>query len=222
VEGERVTVIRTGESHVVVQGESVDSIAAACGHLPDTLWNAPENRALKQQRKDPHVLAPGDRLFVPPLEPKTVSVQSGALHRFTVQRPRSRLRVQLVEAGAPRANEPYVLVVDRTLELAGTTDGDGWVERPVPTLARAAQLTVGEGDRATTYLLALRALDPVTEASGVQARLRNLGYAEVPLDGEPGPATAAALCAFQEANGLSVSGSADAATRDKLVERHGS
>jgi peptidoglycan hydrolase-like protein with peptidoglycan-binding domain len=72
-----------------------------------------------------------------------------------------------------------------------------------------------------TYRLLLRALDPVTEVSGVQARLRNLGYGEVPLDGEMGPATIAALCAFQRENGLKVTASADTATQDKLAEKHG-
>jgi N-acetylmuramoyl-L-alanine amidase len=216
-----VASIRTGDYHVVAQGESVDSIAALCGHVPDTIWNAPENRDLKSQRKDPHILMPGDRLFVPPLEPKTVSVATGSLHKFTVQRPRARLNVQIVEAGKPRANEPFVLVVDRNTRLSGKTDGDGRVDQPLPPLARMASLTVGEGDAAVTYRLLLRALDPVTEVSGVQARLRNLGYGEVPLDGEMGPATVAALLAFQKANGLQATGDADDATRDKLAEKHG-
>lgn len=217
-----MTSIRPGETHVVRQGESVDSLAVRCGHLPDTIWNAPENRDLKRVRKDPHILMPGDRLFVPPLEPKEVSVASGSLHRFTVQRPPARLNVQLVDAGAPRANEPFVLVVDGNAELRGTTDGDGWVDVALPPLARAARLTVGEGEAAVAYALTFRALDPVTEITGVQARLRNLGYREVPLDGQAGPAMTGALCAFQEANGLSVTGTTDQATRDKLLEKHGS
>ncbi len=214
--------IQTGDYHVVVQGESVDSIAAQCGHVPDTIWNAPENRNLKSQRKDPHILMPGDRLFVPPIEPKTVSVATGSLHRFTVQRPRARLKVQIVDLGKPRANEPFLLVVDGSTELSGKTDGDGWVDQPLPPLARTAKLTVGEGDSAVTYRLALRALDPVTEVSGVQARLRNLGYGEVPLDGLMGPATIAALCAFQRDHSLDVTGKPDQATQDELKEQHGS
>jgi N-acetylmuramoyl-L-alanine amidase len=217
-----VASIRTGDYHVVAQGESVDSIAALCGHVPDTIWNAPENRDLKSQRKDPHILMPGDRLFVPPLEPKTVSVATGSLHKFTVQRPRARLNVQIVEAGKPRANEPFVLVVDRNTRLSGKTDGDGRVDQPLPPLARMANLTVGEGEAAVTYRLLLRALDPVTEVSGVQARLRNLGYGEVPLDGEMGPATVAALCAFQRDHSLDVTGKPDKATQDKLKVQHGS
>jgi N-acetylmuramoyl-L-alanine amidase len=159
---------------------------------------------------------------VPPLEPKTVSVATGSLHKFTVQRPRARLNVQIVEAGEPRANEPFVLVVDRNTRLSGKTDGDGRVDQPLPPLARMANLTVGEGEAAVTYRLLLRALDPVTEVSGVQARLRNLGYGEVPLDGEMGPATVAALCAFQRDHSLDVTGKPDKATQDKLKEQHGS
>ncbi len=200
----------------------MDSVAVLCGHVPDTIWNAPENRDLKSQRKDPHILMPGDRLFVPPLEAKTVSVSTGSLHRFTVQRPRARLKVQIVDLGKPRANEPFVLVVDRNTELSGKTDGDGWVDQPLPSLARMAKLTVGEGDAAVTYRLVLRELDPVTEVSGVQARLRNLGYGEVPMDGEMGPVTVGALSAFQRDHSLDVTGKPDQATQDKLKEQHGS
>jgi peptidoglycan hydrolase-like protein with peptidoglycan-binding domain len=44
----------------------------------------------------------------------------------------------------------------------------------------------------------------------------------VPLDGEMGPATVAALCAFQREHSLDVTGKPDKATQDKLKEQHGS
>lgn len=217
-----MTTIRTGSYHVVSQGESVDSVAALCGLQPETIWDAPENGELKRQRKERHILMPGDRLFIPPIQPKTASVPTGQLHRFTVQRPRARLKVQIVEDGRPRANEPFVLRVDGEAELRGATDGSGWVDQSLPPLAREASLTVGEGEAAVTYPLLLRALDPITEISGIQGRLRNLGYAEVTVDGELGPATVAALCAFQRDHGLSVTGKPDQATQGKLEAQHGS
>jgi len=216
-----MTPIRCGDWHVVGQGESIDSIAAQVGHRPETVWDAQENRELKEKRKDPHVLHPGDRLFVPPVKPKTASVQTGKASRVTFARPAARLKLQLVVHGKPRAGEPFRLLIDG-VETTGKTDGHGFIDQPIPVLARKAVLTVGEGEQATTHDLLLRTLDPVAEPSGAQARLRNLGYGEVPLDGALGPPTVAALCAFQRDQGLEVTGKLDRATQDKLVEAHGS
>ncbi|MBQ8200416.1 MAG: peptidoglycan-binding protein [Clostridia bacterium] len=50
----------------------------------------------------------------------------------------------------------------------------------------------------------------------VQNRLKALGYLTGSVDGKYGPATAAAMSAFQEKNGLTVSGMGDTATYDVL------
>lgn len=215
-----MTAPKAGAWHDVAQGESVESVAAATGHATQTIWEAPENASLRDRRKDPHVLLPGDRLFVPPLRPKTFQVKTGAAPRFTVARPPSRLRLELRRDGKPRANEPFVLVVDGR-EARGTTDGDGRVDQPIPAGAAKATLTVGEGEDRATYELALRALDPVTEPTGIQARLANLGYDAGPADGAVGPRTRAAVAAFQRDEGLEATGEADAATQDALRQRHG-
>lgn len=212
---------KPGAWHVLEQGESAESLAQACGHALDTVWGAPENKELKDKRKGPHVLHPGDRIFLPSVEPKTFTVRTGAPAKFEAQRPPSRLKVQLHAGGKSRANEPFVLVVDGK-EQRGTTDGDGRIDLPISALAGSAELVVGEEGAATAYTLALRALDPLPEVSGVQGRLRNLGYGGVPVDGVPGSETEAALCAFQVDHGLEVTGRADDATCDKLEELHGS
>lgn len=212
--------MKPGEWHDVVQGEAVESIAAACGHLTATIWDAPDNASLKDRRKDPHVLMPGDRLFIPPIEPRTFQVQMGASASFKVTRPAARLRVQLMKADAPRANEPFVLTVDGR-EERGTTDGDGRVDAPIPARAERAVLIVGEGETATRYELELRALDPIDEVSGVQARLRNLGYDAGPVDGILGPRTGAAISAFQHDEGLEVTGEPGSSTQDALRSKYG-
>ncbi len=207
--------------HEVRQGESVESIAAGCGHLPKTIWDAPENSELRERRKDPHVLMPGDRVFVPAVKPRTFTVATGGKYRFVVERPTSRLRLQLTKGGKPRANEPFVLLVDGQKEC-GTTDGDGWVDHPVAARATFASLTVGKGDEEARYRIELRALDPATEASGVKARLGQLGYDVGPIDGEWTASARSALCAFQSAQGLEVTGEADEATCNKLKQVYGS
>lgn len=212
---------RAGEWHDVAQGESVESLAAAVGHLPKTVWEAPENASLKDQREDMHVLMPGDRLFLPALKTRTFDVPTGTEKKFKVTRPPSRLRIQLVRDGQPRANTPFVLIVDGA-SLPGDTDGQGLVDVPISPRAGAATLVVGTEDDQVTYELSLRGLDPITEVSGVQGRLGNLGYDVGEPDGDLGPRTMAALAAFQQDEGLEANGKLDDATRDKLKQRHGS
>jgi len=213
--------IKTGDYHIVEQGESVDSLAAACGHLPETIWDAPQNRELKDKGRERHSLMPGDRLFLPAVKPRTESVASGKAHKMSVKRPQAALKLRLLAEGKALAQKPFVLVVDG-VEERGTTDADGLLERPVPALAQKAELTVGEGEEALHYTLLLRAIDPVSELTGVQARLANLGYGGVPVDGKAGIETEAALRQFQTDQGLDVNGQPDQATQKKLVELHGS
>lgn len=213
--------VKTGDYHVVEQGESVDSLAALTGHLPETLWDAPQNKGLKDQGRERHALQPGDRLFIPAPKARTESVATGKGHKLQVKRPRASLKVRLEAEGKPLADLPFVLVVDG-IEEKGRTDGDGVVDRPVPALARRAELTVGEGEEARHYTLLLRTLDPVTEVSGAQARLLHLGYGAIPVDGALGQETEAALRHFQADQGLEVTGKLDEPTGKKLVELHGS
>ena len=72
----------------------------------------------------------------------------------------------------------------------------------------------------TVFKLELGHLDPVAEATGVQARLNNLGFFCGKVDGIIGPMTQEAFKAFQEKNGLSETGTADQATRNKLAQLH--
>jgi len=63
-------------------------------------------------------------------------------------------------------------------------------------------------------------LDPVDEATGAQARLKNLGFDPGVIDGIVGPKTKAAIAAFQLRHGLQVSSSLDAQTRSRLQQLH--
>jgi peptidoglycan hydrolase-like protein with peptidoglycan-binding domain len=71
------------------------------------------------------------------------------------------------------------------------------------------------------FQLRLGSLDPITEISGIQARLRNIGIDCGPVDGRLGPKTREALISFQKANQLQPTGEPDEATRARLKEAHG-
>ncbi|MEO6755582.1 MAG: peptidoglycan-binding protein [Chthoniobacteraceae bacterium] len=66
----------------IVQGDCIDSIAMKYGFFPDTLWNHGSNAGLKQVRKDPNVLFPGDKLFIPDIQIREVDKAVEKKHRF--------------------------------------------------------------------------------------------------------------------------------------------
>ena len=206
--------------HVVRPGECISSIARDVGQFWETIWNDPANAELKAARKDPNVLLPGDRLTIPKIKPRQESCAAEARHRFVRRGEPAEMHLRILEDGEPRANEPYTLEVDgQTFD--GTTDGDGNVVLPIPGNARHARLVVGPSGDQVTYKLALGSVDPVSELSGVQGRLQNLGFDCGTPDGQMGPRTQAALRAFQRRNKLPVTGEPDDATRAKLEEVHG-
>jgi N-acetylmuramoyl-L-alanine amidase len=206
-------------THEVKQGECLETIAAQHGWLAQALWDQPENAKLKEQRKDMHCLAPGDVVTVPTRRPRGEPVPTDGVGRFQLAVELPKLRVRLLDDAKPRAGEAYKLEYDDGQLLEGSTDGDGWVEQPLPVSVRKAELVLKDG--AERYALAVGSLDPADVPSGAQGRLHNLGYYFGELDGELGPMTAAALKRFQQAKGLDATGALDEATAEALRGEYG-
>lgn len=205
--------------HEVRQGECLETIAALHGWLPQALWDQPENAALKEQRQDMHCLLPGDVVSVPTRRPRDEPVPTGGVGRFRLAVELPKLRVRLLDDTEPRKGEAYALEYDDGQVLTGSTDGDGWVEQPLPPRVRKAVLVLRDG--AERYELAVGALDPADTPSGAQGRLGSLGYYFGAVDGVLGPMTRAALRRFQRAKGLEASGELDEATAAALRGEHG-
>ncbi len=207
-----------GKKHTVKQGDCIASIAFKYGFFPDSIWNDPDNRELKDEREDPNVLLPGDAVYIREKEEKEESCAAEKRHRFKRKGVPEKLMVQFKRAGEPRADADYTLDIDGTLS-EGKTDGDGKVEVAIPPNARKGKITFREeGDE---YELELGELDPVSEISGVQGRLRNLGFFAGDPDGQVSPALEGAIRAFQETQDLEVTGDPDDKTRKKLEEVYG-
>ncbi len=202
-------------------GQSVESIAAAIGLPIETIWNAPENRALRELRGDPHVVNPGDKLFVPPTAPKTYTFETGKRHQVVIPTVKSKLQLQFKHEGKPRAFQPYVLKIDGGKEKTDKTDDQGKMETEISALAKTATISVGQGKDQVSYTLELRGLHPTSVTTGWQARLHNLGYSVGKVDGQPGRRSEAALCAFQEDQKKQPTGKPDQDTQDKLKELRG-
>jgi hypothetical protein len=203
----------------VQPGDCLESIAYEHGFFWETLWNHPDNASLKQSRQAPNILLAGDQVAVPPLRPKNEAGATETRHRFKRKGVPSKLEMVLKDKDKPRAGVPYVLEVEGQ-SFSGQTDAQGVLRQRIPPDARTGRLIVGR-DRREIYPLQLGQLDPVSEISGVQARLANLGFYAGAVDGQMNPATAQALKAFQAKHNLPVNGQLNEATGQQLKQAHG-
>lgn len=207
--------------HTVRPGECIDSIAHRYGLWAQTLWDHPDNAALREQRKSRNVLFPGDVVVVPDVREELHEAVTGKRHRFRRRGVPSKLDVRIHEDGKAIADAPYRYELGGEVVHEGRTDGDGHVREWIPPAAESARIVLKpdtEGERVIP--LRVGHLDPVTSESGIRGRLFNLGYLDRVDDDED--QVLLALCYFQEDEGLGVNGVADGETAAKLVERHGS
>jgi putative peptidoglycan binding protein len=219
-----------GSYHTVKQGEHVSRIAADYGFANyGTLWDHPENAALKRARRNPNVIFPGDTVFVPDLDIRTLERDTDHRHRFRLfERPLSLRLVLDNSYGEPLEHASCTLLVETvTTEL--TTDEFGRVETDIPKRAEKALLRVSETLRtsrteATIYRefdIEIGHLDPVEEVSGQLARLSNLGYYSGCDDSVDEVEFRSAVEEFQCEHALVVDGKCGPKTQARLKEIHG-
>ncbi|MDI1450425.1 peptidoglycan-binding protein [Polyangium sp. 6x1] len=207
-----------GTTHEVKPGECIATIAAQYGVPWKTVWEAPENATLRKTRKDPNVLAPGDKVTVPKAKPRQSPIETGKAHRFVIHRERIKIHLRLTANREPLKDEPYRIEFGER-EIEGKTSGEGMLEAEVPSDQKDVVLTLPR--RQQTYTLVLGEIDPIDTIRGAQTRLYNLGLYRGELDGELGDETTAAIEFFQRIQKLSVTGKYDAATQKALAEFYG-
>ena len=112
--------------HRVEQGETFASIAHEYGFTDwRAIYNHPENRSVRENRRSPFILLPGDNLVIPDKEPPEANRRTDARHRFVKKSPRLRIRLELKGLkGEALSNFPYRLDVEGQ-QLEGTTNADG-------------------------------------------------------------------------------------------------
>ena len=211
--------------HSVEQGEHLSQIAKLYG-FPDykILWDHPQNADLKNLRKNPNILLPGDQVFIPDMEEKEEPGSTDKRHSFVVDKETLKLRLVLEDIyEKPIAGAQCALLVDgQVFQL--TTDAHGKIEQEIPLDAKEGVLTI-RGDQTPfaneVIPLKIGHLDPVEEVSGQIARLNNLGYFAGPHDGSDEDAFASAVEEFQCDNGLTVDGICSLQTQSKLKSVHG-
>lgn len=172
------------------QGEHLSGIAAQEGFANfRTIFDHPNNDPLRARERDPHVLFPGDEVFVPDREDRVEARATDAAHRFETEIRPLFLRCKLLDwHRRPIKDAPCRLKIDGKAVPPLTSKGDGIVEQRIGRLAKAADIVaelpppefVGEGEQALPRSLAFQvrigSLNPASKLSGQQARLNNLGY----------------------------------------------
>jgi len=199
--------------YMVKQGDCLLSIADRYGFFPETLWNHAKNRELKQQRKDPNTLAPGDLVHIPDVETKQESKAQEKRHRFRRKGVPGKLKIRLLDDGEPRKHADYRLVIDGKV-IEGKTDGDGYLEQELPAGAQRGELIIDREDGGTDhYEFQFGTVDPIDTPSGQKQRLHDLGFDPSELK--------EAVRGFQRAQDLEPSGDMDEKTKSKLREVFG-
>lgn len=220
--------------YIVKQGDCVSSIAYENGFFPDAIWNHPDNSDLKQKRRNPNVLMDGDTIIIPDKELREVSKSTDQEHKFKRKGVPERLNIKLLDYNhQPRTNLPYKIQIDGNWRK-GKTDAEGKIREPIPPNATTGKLVFAAPDhldasgkpvpgptREQVMILELGNLNPISQVSGLKARLANLGFYKGPIDEKLDAATKQAISAFQVKQGLLATGNADDATRQKLLDVHG-
>lgn len=208
------------KTHTVIQGDCILSIAEQYGFFWETIWNHPKNAKLKKERLDPAVLYPGDEVFVPEKQLKEVSEPTNQVHKFRVKNVPAKLRIRFLDdSDNPRANLKYVLEIDGQ-KFTGVTDSEGAISVSIPPDAKTGKLIFESEDE--EYDLLLGHLDPVDELTGIQSRLKGLGFYKGDTTGNMDEKTRNAIREFQETLGAEPTGEVDDALRNKLKGDYGS
>jgi len=186
-------------NYIVKQGDHLTKLARTYGFADyHTIWDAPENQSLKDQRKNPNILYPGDNLVIPDKETKEESRPTEKKHTFKVQRDKLMLRIVLLDMDKkPMAGHACTLMVE-TESKNFTTKSDGLLEEEISAQAVTGKLRdKGKpGSSSSTprdIPIKIGHLDPIDTVSGQIARLNNLGYnAGDPKSPPAAPASASA------------------------------
>jgi hypothetical protein len=176
------------------------SIAAKHGFADyRDIYEDPANAGLKAKRPNPNLLYPGDVVEIPEQKPTVFECDTGKTHNFELKPRKRKLRIKLEEmAGVPIADMPATLVVSSDEKYETTSDKDGVLKFELPLQTKRALLQTGGIMRQ----IRIGDLNPLQDApdggvSGVQARLKNLGFFSGVINGRLGPETEAAMAAFR-------------------------
>ena len=214
-------------THEVQEGECIASIAEKHKFFRwQSVYYHEQNAGLRKLRPDPDQLKKGDKVFVPELDDREELCETGKEHHFQLREvPTTDIHLQLEDNGELLANMKFELsyaAEGKDVTRTGYTTVEGAIEHRLPVDVKEAKLKVwteNDSSDPLTWELKIGDLDPSSEDTGAQDRLRNLGYAMGDEDGKIGEKTKTAITSFQEDYDLPVSGELDDRTRSELESR---
>ena len=214
------------KNYTVQQGDFVSKLAARFGFSDfRAIWDHPQNQKLKQERKSPNLLAPGDTLAIPEKESRTASCTTDAEHKFTLLKKPLKLRLVIKDmTGAAVAGKSCDVRVTGSTDVAGlSTDGSGLVQRDIAADANEGKLMLKDAGVPIDIQLDLRVghLDPIDKITGWKGRLNSLGYDAGELNADETLQLKSAVEEFQCDHKLHVDGVCGPQTQAKLKEVHG-
>lgn len=210
-----------GVQYTIQQGESLVTVAHKFGFLNyKTIYDHPKNADFRKRRPNPNLIHPGDSLYIPDKFIRYEKCETGKRHTFAVKPDTRRIEVKVLDIdGEPLKSTAYELLLDSKPFSSKQTDGSGVLRETIPREAKEGTLKILH----YVWTLKLDHLNPVKNTaddgvSGIQARLRNLGYDTGAIDGILGPRTQAAIRAFQSDHMPdNVTGEPDENTVGKLI-----
>jgi hypothetical protein len=213
------------DSHIVELGDCMSNIAFRTGFLPQSLWDF--NAALQDGVKRLNILNPKDVVKLPSRRLRVESATTGNHYKLRRKGVPERLRIRFTNYRLePREGVRYLLHIETAFsgpvsDRSGKLDGDGFLTEPIPPDAVRGEILLDD-DFGTREIVEVHLgyVNPLSEVSGVQARLNNLHYPAGTETGELNEQTIEALCQFQYEQELPVTGQIDGATKARLLQLH--
>ena len=162
----------------VEQGDCISSIAFQFGLLPRTIWDHPENSALKKKRLDPNILFPGDEVFIPDKQIRFEARPTDARHKFRRLGVPTHLSVRFLHENKPRAGESYTFLIDGAVGPTGKLDADGACLISISPGSKGGKVILGDPTHGEEYPFSLGCLDPVENSPASGAGCQILGIRE--------------------------------------------
>jgi Putative peptidoglycan binding domain len=207
--------------HNKVLVEWLGSIAADFGHKTwRPIYEHANNSTLRSRRPEPNLLAKGDRIYVPPPNPKEEHGGTEATHVFELDFDQDKFQIRILDLdmylnafGAIQ----YSLTIGSQTSEDELTASNQVIELPLEMEVSEGELNIGG------YVIPLKigALEPHDRVAGLQARITNLGFDPGPIDNIAGRKTKRGIEDFQLRYGITVDGSHGAPVMNKVKEIYG-
>ena len=217
--------MREGFYYIVRRGDCLSRIARRYGLRWPTLWNHDKNRDFRDRRRDPNVIYPNDRVWIPVPDVREESGTTEERHRFRRSFDNSLLRIVIQDKNNNVMDDlRYELYLEGLDPLADTTKNGGKIEHMVRSDTPGGRLLIwfetDEDATPTEYTLEFGILEDYMTIEGVQRRLKNMGIYKGDINNNLEETTRSSIEVFQKQIGLEPTGEPDAMTKKKLRLKH--